>query len=130
MDKETRYFSLAEANAALEVIRPLMEEVQAIRRKILEKRPEIWPAMERSAGNGGNPALSRMAKDFDRLDDLLHRILATGAQVKDINLGLLDFSAWRNDHEVYLCWKYGEGEIEYWHEVEAGFGGRQRIELF
>jgi hypothetical protein len=124
------YFSLAEANAALDVIRPMMEEIQSLRTTILAHQPEIWPAIERSAGNGGNPALSKLVKDFQRLDDLLHRVLATGAQVKDINTGLLDFPAWRKDHEVYLCWKYGEGKIEFWHEIEAGFAGRQSIDQF
>ena len=124
------YFSLEEANAALDIIRPMMDEIQALRSNILAHQPEIWPAIERSAGNGGNPTLSKLVKDFQRLDDLLHRILDTGAQVKDINTGLLDFPAWRNDHEVYLCWKYGEDKIEFWHEIEAGFAGRQNIDLF
>ena len=124
------YFTLQEANAALEIIRPIMDEIQSIRSKIIARQPDIWPAIERSAGNGGNPTLSKLVKDFERLDDLLHRILATGAQVKDVNIGLLDFPAWRKDHEVYLCWKYGEGEIEYWHEIEAGFAGRQPIDQF
>jgi hypothetical protein len=124
------YFSLEEANAALDIIRPLMEEIQSLRKNIMAHQPEIWPAIERSAGNGGNPALSKLVKDFQRLDDLLHRVLDTGAQVKDLNTGLLDFPAWRKDHEVYLCWKYGEGKIEFWHEIEAGFAGRQSIDQF
>ncbi len=127
---QPHYFSLEEANAALDVIRPLMDEIQAIRGEILAHQPEIWPAIERSAGNGGNPMLSKVAKDFERLDTLLHRVLATGAQVKDINTGLLDFPALRNDHEVYLCWKYGEDKIEFWHEIEAGFAGRRPIAEF
>lgn len=127
---DPHYFSVEEANAALQIIRPLMEEVQTLRNKIIASQPEIWPAIERSAGNGGSPILSKLVKDFERLDDLLHLILATGAQIKDINTGLLDFPAWRKDHEVYLCWKYGEGEIEYWHEIEAGFAGRQPIDEF
>jgi hypothetical protein len=127
---DPHYFSVEEANAALQIIRPLMEEVQTLRNKIIASQPEIWPAIERSAGNGGSPTLSKLVKDFERLDDLLHLILATGAQIKDINTGLLDFPAWRKDHEVYLCWKYGEGEIEYWHEIEAGFAGRQPIDEF
>ncbi len=125
-----RYFTLEEANSALEVIRPLMNEVQSIRAGIIEHRPEIWPAIEKSAGNGGNPVLSKLVKDFERLDSLLHRILATGAQIKDINTGLLDFSALRAGHEVYLCWKYGEDKIEFWHELDAGFAGRQPINSF
>ena len=124
------YFTVGEANSALEIIRPMMEEIQFLRSNITTHQPEVWPAIERSAGNGGNPALSKLVKDFQRLDDLLHLILDTGAQVKDINTGLLDFPAWRYDHEVYLCWKYGEGKIAFWHEIEAGFSGRQSIDKF
>jgi len=125
-----RYFSLSEANEALKTIRPLMDEVQAIREKILADQPEAWPAIEKSAGNGGNKALSKMVQDFERLDALIHRILDTGAQIKDINIGLLDFSAMRNGREVYLCWKHGEDDIAFWHEVDAGFAGRQPIASF
>jgi len=125
-----QYFTLQQANAALKIIRPLMEDVQAIRQKILASQPEAWPAIEKSAGNGGNKALSAMVQDFERLDALIHQIIDTGVQIKDINSGLLDFSAIRNGREVYLCWKYGEDEIAFWHEVEAGFAGRQPIESF
>ena len=127
---EPHYFSLDEANATLHVIRPLMDEIRRIRSHILAHRPEIWPAMARSVGNGGNPALSRLVKEFDRLDDAVRKILATGAQIKDINTGLLDFPALHAGHEVYLCWKVGESEIEYWHEIDAGFAGRQPIDSF
>jgi hypothetical protein len=125
-----KFFTLEEANDALKIIRPLMDEVQAIRRKILAKQPEAWTAIEKSVGNGGNRTLSRMVQDFERLDALVHRILDTGAQIKDINIGLLDFSATKDGREVYLCWQYGEGEIAYWHEVDAGYAGRQPIDRF
>jgi hypothetical protein len=125
-----RYFTLAEANQALDTIRPLMDEIQSIRNNIIDHQPEAWPAIEKSAGNGGNPTLSKLVEGFDRLDKILHRILETGAQVKDINTGLLDFPALREGHEVYLCWKHGEGQIAFWHEVEAGFAGRQPIDTF
>ena len=125
-----QFFTLEEANEALKVVRPLMEEVQAIRQKILENQPEAWPAIEKSAGNGGNRALSDMVHDFERFDALIHQIQNTGAQIKDINTGLLDFSALKDGREVYLCWQYGEEDIAFWHEVEAGFAGRQPIENF
>ena len=125
-----KYFTLHEANKALEIIRPLMDEVQAIRQKILANQPEAWPAIEKSAGNGGNKALSNMVQDFEKLDALIHQIQDAGAQIKDINTGLLDFSALRDEREVYLCWQYGEGDIAFWHEVDAGYAGRQPIESF
>jgi hypothetical protein len=125
-----RYFTLQEANEALTTIRPLMDEVQAIRQKILAQQPEAWPAIEKSAGNGGNRALTNMVQDFEKLDALVHLIQDTGVLIKDINIGLLDFPALRDGREVYLCWQYGEGEIAFWHEVEAGFAGRQSIDKF
>lgn len=124
------YFTLSEANETLKVIRPLMDEVQAIRKKVLANQPEAWPTIEKSAGNGGNKALSRLVQDFERFDALIHRIQETGAQIKDVNIGLLDFPALRDGREVYLCWKHGEGEIAFWHEIDAGFAGRQSIEDF
>ena len=114
-----RYFTLQEANEILVTIRPLMEEVQTIRQKILANQPEAWPAIEKSAGNGGNRALSNMVQDFEKLDALVHRIQETGLLLKDINMSLLDFPALKERREVYLCWQYGEGEIAFWHEVEA-----------
>jgi len=125
-----RYFTLPEANQALTIIRPLMDEVQQIRQKILEKQPEAWPAIEKSAGNGGNRALSNMVQDFEKFDALIHRLQHTDVLIKDINIGLLDFPALKDEREVYLCWQYGEDDIAFWHEVEAGFAGRQPIESF
>lgn len=107
-----------------------MDEVQRIRQNILEKQPDAWPAIQKSAGNGGNRALSNMVQDFEKLDTLIHQIQDTEVLIKDINLGLLDFPALKDGREVYLCWQYGEGEIAFWHEVEAGFAGRQPIDTF
>jgi len=126
----TRYFTLQEANETLELIRPLMDEVQEIRQKILDKQPEAWPAIEKAAGNGGNRSSSSMVQDFEKLEALIHHIQETDVVIKDINLGLLDFPALKDGREVYLCWQYGEGEIAFWHEVEAGFAGRQPINSF
>ena len=125
-----KFFTIQEANETLKIIRPLMDEIQAIRKRILEKQPETWTAIEKSVGNGGNRTLSRMVHDFERLDALVHHILDLGAQIKDINIGLLDFSALKDGREVYLCWKYGEGDIAFWHEVDAGYAGRQPIDHF
>lgn len=127
---QPHYFTVEEANTTLDIIRPLIEQILSIRDDILAKQPEVWPAIERSAGNGGSATLSKIAYHFDKLDELVHKVLATGVQVKDINSGLLDFPAWRENHEVYLCWKYGEEKVAFWHEVDAGFAGRRPIEEF
>jgi hypothetical protein len=125
-----KYFTLQEANETLSLIRPWMDEIQAIRQKILKNQPEAWPAIEKSAGNGGNRALSNLVQDFEKFDALIHRIQDLDILIKDINLGLLDFPALKDGREVYLCWQYGEGNIAYWHEIEAGYAGRQPIDRF
>jgi len=125
-----KYFTLQEANQELISIRAWMDEIQTIRGEILKHQPEIWSVMEKSAGNGGNPTLSRMVKSFDRLDELIHAIQDSSVIIKDINTGLLDFPALRDEREVYLCWKYGEHDIQFWHEIEDGFAGRQSIDYF
>ena len=126
----SRYFTLEQANETLTIIRPLMDEVQAIREKILATQPDAWSAIEKSVGNGGSRTLSKIVQDFEKLDALVHQILDTDVLIKDINIGLLDFPALRNGREVYLCWQYGEGDIAFWHEIDAGYAGRQPIETF
>jgi hypothetical protein len=104
-----------------------MKEILKIRQDIIAKRPDLWPVLQRAAGNGGSRVASEMAEEFARLDALVRRIQATGAILKDINLGLLDFLSKRDGREVYLCWRYGEDRIEFWHELHTGYSGRQPL---
>jgi len=122
-----RFFTLDEANATLALIHPLLGEIMEIRQAILEKQPEVWPVLAKAAGNGGSLAASQVEHEFSRLNQLVHRIQATGAVLKDLDLGLIDFPAQRNGREVYLCWKFGEDQIRYWHDLDSGFAGRQPL---
>ena len=70
---------------------------------------------------------ANQVEEFYQLEKLVAEIQARGALVKDINNGLLDFSTLRDGREVYLCWQYGEAELQFWHEVEAGFTGRKPL---
>jgi hypothetical protein len=123
-----QYFTPQEANDALPVIRPILEEMMQIGARVREHQPELWSLVQKSAGNGGNPTLSSLLTEFDRLDALLHQIQDMGIKVKDLQSGLVDFPAWHDEHEVYLCWQVGEQGVEFWHEIEAGFAGRQPID--
>lgn len=127
MSPEKRYFTLEQANAVVQAIRPMLAEILAIRQVILEDRPRIWPVIEKAAGNGGSKIASEMAREFQRLDTLVREIAATGAILRDINSGLVDFPALREGREVYLCWRYDEPRVEYWHELNGGFAGRQKL---
>lgn len=123
----SRYFSLEQANAVVRAIRPMIGEILAIRQSILDKQPQVWPVLEKTVGNGGSKAASQVAHEYQRMSDLVKEINSTGAILKDINSGLVDFLALRDGREVYLCWQYGEEEIRYWHDIEAGYAGRELI---
>ena len=69
-----------------------------------------------------NSAITKFYESVEILEN-------TGVVVKSIDQGLLDFPSKRFDEEVWLCWKYGETEIKFWHEKDSGFMGRKPIEV-
>jgi len=123
----TRVYTLAEARHTLPRVKRLMGEVQGARAEILRLRPDAWSALRKSAGNGGNVAAGRLLAQFARLEAGMKGIGQLGILVKDVDAGLVDFLARRRGRDVYLCWHYGEDDLLYWHDIEAGFAGRQRI---
>jgi hypothetical protein len=131
-----RHFTPEEANAALEEIGPLVEQMVDLRHAHIEALAAEEELEGRIRGNGGGipPAtlaaaaaeVESAAKELARVID---EIVAQGAQVKDIDEGLIDFPALRDGETVLLCWKLGEAEIRYWHTVDDGFAGRRELPL-
>jgi len=131
-----RYFTPEEANAALAEVGPLVERMVAHRRAHVEALTRQEELGGRIRGNGGDipPAtLAAVAEEVDtkarELARAIDEIAAHGAQVKDIDEGLIDFPARSGGETVLLCWKLGEDEIRYWHTVEDGFAGRRELPL-
>jgi len=122
-----KHFTIEQANDALVALRPIIAEILEIRQTILERQPEVWPSLQKAVGNGGSKAASQVALEFARMDALVRQIQASGALLKDINIGLLDFPSLREGREVYLCWRYGEDSVQYWHDLDAGYTGRQNL---
>jgi hypothetical protein len=129
-----RHFTPEEANDALVEVRPLVERMVAHRRahsEALERQEELEG---RIRGNGGGipPAqLAEAAAEVERearsLAQVIDEIGEYGAEVKDLDEGLIDFPALRRGETVLLCWQLGEDRIRYWHTVEDGFAGRQPL---
>lgn len=122
-----RYFTVEEANQALDVIRPLVRELLEIRSGILARKQDLWPMVEKAVGNGGSRAMSEIALEFAQIEKLIQDIQSTGAFMKDVNSGLIDFLAQRDGRDVFLCWRFDELNVQYWHEINAGFAGRQAL---
>lgn len=121
-----RYFTLEEANALLPELEPVMAELLARRAKVVRQRQNIAPILNDPHGDMGGSAATEMALDFVRITELIEQVQAFGCVLKDLNTGLLDFLSERDGREIYLCWRYGEPRIEYYHELHTGFTGRRR----
>jgi len=127
---KARYFTLNEARSTLPQVKTLMEQVQVARREILRLRPDALPVIQKAALNGGNKDMGELAVHVMRLEAGVKGIMALGVVLKDVDAGLVDFVGMRNGREVYLCWRYGEEEIGFWHELNAGFSGRQPVDEY
>jgi hypothetical protein len=123
-----RYFTVEEANAALLGLRPIVTTMLTAREHIVAAQPELWPVLEKAASNGGSEKASAVLVDFENLRRCAKAIEALGIELKDINTGLVDFLSERDGREVYLCWRYDEPKVAFWHELEAGVAGRQPLE--
>ena len=129
-----RHFTPEEANALLEEVRPIAEELVAHRRAMAVTATRQARLVHRIAGNGGDfdPQEPRaLAEDFQREGEAVARCVAQlealGVLVKDLDRGLVDFPALRGDEEVLLCWQVGEDEIAFWHGADEGFAGRKPL---
>jgi hypothetical protein len=129
-----RVFTLDEANALVDELRPVVEQAVDHRRKLADAQHHQAQLITRIGGNGGDLAPSdlreaaeTMQREAAALTECVERIDAAGAQIKSLEEGLLDFPAERDGEQVLLCWKLGEDEIRYWHGVDEGFAGRKPL---
>jgi hypothetical protein len=123
----TPHFSVEQANALLPRVRLIIESVLAARQRIIEARPEVLPVFEKAIGNGGSKKAGELIEEFKTIERGIKAIQDLGIVVKDINTGLIDFPALRGGREVFLCWRYDEPEVAFWHDLQAGFAGRQPL---
>jgi hypothetical protein len=122
-----RHYTLEEANAALPKVRELIEALRSASERLGDR--EAREALsEASPGNGGGDAGKTVSEGFVAMREAMLELRGLEVVLRDLQRGLVDFPALRDGHEVYLCWEEGEDEIGWWHEPEAGFGGRRPLD--
>ena len=123
-----RVFSLFEANQLIPQLQLHLSTVREGKTVLMRTREEVSKASANARFGGGTPAGVSYVKSLQDISANLHAIHELGVVVKDIDLGLCDFPHIREGRVVYLCWKLGEKEIRWWHEVTSGYKDRCPIE--
>ena len=126
-----KFYTVEEANRLLPDLTITLREMQAAKGEILSHRDELEQLELVAASNGH----ARHAEELTaRLDDLvrllearLERIVDASIELRDLDDGLLDFPSLRGARMIWLCWKQGEPQVAYWHELNSGFATRQRL---
>ncbi|HKY28845.1 MAG TPA: DUF2203 domain-containing protein [Pyrinomonadaceae bacterium] len=124
-----KIFTVEEANALLPTVRGILSRIQRAHKRLGGYQSAAKQAAEAAEkGGGGMPNGLRYATLLTELTSQIGELDALGVQLKDFDRGLVDFPSMREGRVVLLCWQMGEGdELEWWHDVEAGFAGRTRL---
>lgn len=127
-------FTRDEAERMLPQIVPLLQEIRSLKRLHDAHALTLARVETQTKTNGhGTDVDVALAKQGQQaaalaINGTIERINALGAEVKDIDTGLIDFRSQMGDRVVYLCWKLGEEGIAWWHELDTGFASRQPLD--
>jgi hypothetical protein len=120
------HYTREEARALLPAVRGWLDELgrHQARLKTLDKRVAQLLA---GGDDAGGPSVNQLARTLAQCQTVLQQFRTREIQLKDLDRGLLDFPSWRDGREVFLCWEKDEDDIEFWHDLEAGYAGRERL---
>jgi len=121
---EKRFFTVEEARQLLPSLKELMGQVMVISHRLEEYRDVVQELADSASSNTGGPEGTAYLDIVISLQSCLTQLQETGCVLKSLQDGLVDFPHLKEGREIYLCWKYGEEDIRFWHEVDEGFAGR------
>ena len=129
-----KHFTLDEAGKQVSWLAQLFADLRPLRARAQELENETTALEQRIGSNGGSTTRDRLEQQRALLDEVVGQINVKadaiserGILVKGIEPGLVDFPSLKDGREVYLCWREGEAQIDFWHEVDTGFPGRQPL---
>lgn len=133
-NKPARLFTVEQANAMLPLVRAITSDLASLAKDVMERRHRLALLLSGRQLKPNDPyseELAQMEADLERdtlrLQEYVEELRELGVEPKGAVEGLVDFPAQLDGRLVYLCWKLGEPEVLFWHEIDAGFAGRQPL---
>ncbi len=125
---DRRFFTVLEANDLIPFLTERLCQLRSSYQGLKSRADKYTPKLQDVIVRGGIPVDTTYLHLVGRIQGIASEICSQGCQLKDLESGLIDFPTVWEGREVYLCWKLGEQEVSFWHEVDAGFTGRQPLE--
>jgi hypothetical protein len=127
-----KYFTVAEANAMLPLVRLIVRDIAMLTAELRERKARLQRLQARDGLTAtAREEIERIEADTDRAEAQLWAYVEEldnlKIELKDPLTGLIDFPSRKDGREVYLCWKLDEPAVAYWHDLHAGFAGRQPV---
>jgi hypothetical protein len=122
----SKHYTLAEARALLPRIQQWLAELETCQQRLQTLEDRVAIVLARGDDAGGE-SVHQLIKTLAQCQQILQEFRRREIQIKDLRRGLLDFPALREGREVFLCWEKDEEDIEFWHDLETGYGGRERL---
>lgn len=120
-----RRFTLSEANRSLPLVRRIVTDIVQTQ----QVATQLHAQAETLSGRDQQAVQNELQRQVDRLQEYVDELVEIGVELKDHQTGLIDFIARHQGRDIYLCWKLGEDQITCWHELQAGFAGRQPVSM-
>jgi hypothetical protein len=131
---QKKFFTVAEANSALPLVRAIVQDITALAHDLRDRHDRLTrakPGDRLRLSDAHDEELRQVEAELERgqekMDQYVRELGQLGVELKDYFTGLIDFPSLMNGRPVYLCWRLGEPSITHWHELEAGFAGRQKL---
>jgi len=121
-----KHYTLEEANGLLPQIRLWLDRLNRVREELHRYEQRLSGLTEQGNDIGGE-TVNKWIRSLADTQELLAEFQKREIFIKDLERGLLDFPAIIGDKEVFLCWEQDEDAVEFWHDLETGFGGRERL---
>lgn len=130
---ERKYFTLEQAQISVNKIKYTIKDLMDLKNSLEMFNSINIEYTEDYKGNFDELNFTKINKKFHKISfdffSKLEELENIGCVIKDLNEGLIDFYSLFEGKEIFLCWKYGEENIEYWHDIEDGFSGRKPINI-
>ncbi len=122
-----KHFTLKEARALLPELRRIFATIHRHKAVLDQAEESLKRELERTGGDVGGEIARRHLAATAGVQAGILKISVMGIQIKDLERGLVDFPALIGGREVFLCWEQDEEDIEFWHDLETGYPGRERL---